>query len=152
MGCGGCGNNRIQPNHNTNSVSAPQSLTLVDEHLLNNKVADQNVFKNLRQAALQQPDKLLWFKDGISKIIKCLKGKTLYFDEDIQKNRDVCRECQYSTKDSNGKLTLKSQCMAPDPEKNNAPCGCFIVCKTQTGFCPQKKWTTTVLTVKRDGE
>lgn len=102
--------------------------------------------RNLINAGKKQPDKLHWFKDGVSGLLKCFQHKTIYTDSQIQQNRDVCRKCEFATKDDNGELTLSSQCMAPDPNNNNAPCGCFILCKSQSGQCDLKKWVH--LTVK----
>lgn len=110
---------------------------------------NNGVIKNMIEAGAKQPGKIKWFKDGINGLIKCLEGKSIYSDEDIQKNRDTCRLCEFSSRNTDGKINLSSQCMAPDPAKNNAPCGCFIVCKTsQDPKCPLGKWTTTPLTVK----
>lgn len=101
----------------------------------------KNVVGNLLKAANDNPDKIGWFKDGISGLIKCVIGEKPYTDEEIQKNRDICRECPHSTKNEEGKITMKSQCMGPDPLKNGAACGCFILCKSQVGKCPIGKWT-----------
>lgn len=95
---------------------------------------------NLVKAMGSQSNKLLWFKDGVTGLAKCFANSTKYTDEQIKENRDKCRGCEYSTKE-NGKLTTMSQCMAPDPMRNGAACGCFILCKTQTGTCPKEKWT-----------
>ena len=100
-----------------------------------------NPVSNLIQAAKQQPDKIKWFKDGINGLMKCMDQQTSYTDEEIKANRKTCAECPYSTKNSEGKLTATSQCMAIDPE-TKAPCACFIICKTQSGKCPIGKWTS----------
>ena len=100
-----------------------------------------SVVANLLKAGNENPDKVGWFKDAITGIFKCAIGGGTYTDEEIQKNRDICRDCQYSTKNEENKITMKSQCMGPDPMKNGAPCGCFILCKTQVGKCPMGKWT-----------
>lgn len=102
---------------------------------------------NLVKAAASQPDIVKWFKDGVNGLIKCAGNISIYTDEQIQKNRDACRECPHSTK-TDGKLTMQSQCMAPDPNKNGAACGCIILCKTQTDKCPLGKWAT--LTINGD--
>jgi hypothetical protein len=99
------------------------------------------IVRNLSEAGSKAPNAFNWFRDGITGIVKCLTGTTLYTDEEIIKNRDVCRKCEHSTKNNKNELSSKSQCMAPDPSKNNAPCGCFIICKTQTDKCPLSKWT-----------
>lgn len=122
MGCGGCNKN--------------QPKAMFEQQVKENNVAP---IKNMIKAGSKQSDKISWIRDGLSGIIKCLTGITKYSDPDIQKNREVCRNCAYSTK-IDGKLVLKSQCMAPDPQNNNAPCGCIIVCKTQSGDCPLNKW------------
>lgn len=101
--------------------------------------------KNLGKAWSEQPDKVKWFKDGATGILKCLDGQTAYTDGDIIANRNICRNCEFSTK-TNGKLTATSQCMAIDPE-TNAPCACIITCKTQVGACPLNKWVH--LTIKK---
>lgn len=94
---------------------------------------------NLVEAAKTQPDKIKWFKDGVSGIIKCIGEKQSYTDQEIIQNRDVCRQCEFSTK-TDGKLTMNSQCMAKD--ENGQICGCFLLCKTSSGpNCPLKKWT-----------
>lgn len=102
------------------------------------KIIKNNPIKNTVSAAIKQPDAFKWFRDGITGIIKCFT-ETIYSDDDIKKNRDVCTNCEFSSKNSNNKLSTQSQCMRPDPLKNNAPCGCFIVCKTQSGKCDY--WT-----------
>ncbi len=120
MGCG-CGKNKPEPINN-------------------------GVIKNMLEAGSKQINKVQWFKDGITGIIKCIEGKTLYSDEDIKINRDTCRKCEFSSKNSDGKLSLSSQCMRPIPEKDGAPCGCFLTCKTQVGpHC--EFWPTTPLTI-----
>lgn len=126
MGCSGC---KRSINSNPN---APAPLTTAS--------SIGGVMKNLGAAAVSNPNAFRWFRDGITGIVKCVLGQQAYSDADIVKNRDVCRNCEFATKDGNGKLTNQSQCMRPDPEKNNAPCGCFITCKTQVGSCD--KWTT----------
>ena len=103
------------------------------------RTPQKSVVKNLFDAASQQPDKIKWFKDGVTGIFKCLVGDVKYSDANIISNRDICRQCPHSTK-TDGKLTKKSQCAAIDP-KTNAPCMCIILCKTQSGDCPLKKWT-----------
>lgn len=98
------------------------------------------LFNNLQKAASSQQSLFKWFKDGVSGIVKCVTNNVSYSDEQIKSNRDVCRQCKDSTKDQNGQLTLKSQCMAVNPADGQV-CGCFIVCKTQTDKCPLGKWT-----------
>lgn len=129
MGCSSCGNK-------ARNFAAPKIPT-------NNKPDAKKIapVKNIIEAASKQANIFKWFRDGISGIAKCFTGSSLYTDEDIVKNRDVCRTCEHSTKDESGKLTIQSQCMGPDPEQNGAPCGCPIICKTQTGKCPLNKWT-----------
>lgn len=105
------------------------------------------VGSNIVKAAASQPDIIQWFKDGVSGIVKCIGGISIYTDEQIQHNRNICRGCIHSTK-TDGKLTAQSQCMAPDPLKNGAACGCIILCKTQTDKCPLGKWAS--LTVNGD--
>ena len=124
MACGGCGGSK--------KTNFAEKAT--------------NVVKNLAKAVVQQPNTIKWFKDGVTGIIKCIEGKTLYSDEQIVKQRDVCRECENSTK-IDGKLTGTSQCMAVDPE-TGAPCACFIICKTQTGTCPLNKWANLTISIK----
>lgn len=122
MGCGSCG-------------GGPKPS--FREHILTQKVGS-----NLVSAFKQQEHKLAWFLDGASKIKKCLTGTQKYTDEGIIANREVCRNCEWATKNADGELNIKSQCMAPDPAKNNAACGCFILCKTQTDVCPLGKFTS----------
>lgn len=102
---------------------------------------------NLKEALVAQPNKVKWFLDGASKLYKAATGETIYSDADITSNRDICRGCEFASK-TNGKLTMTSQCMAIDPE-TNAPCGCFILAKTQQGVCPLKNWISTPLTIKK---
>lgn len=99
---------------------------------------------NLVQAANSQPDTIKWFKEGIKGIVKAIGVKSEYSDPDIQLHRDICRKCDHSTKSKDGQLTGFSQCMYPDPEKGGAPCGCFILAKTQAGKCPAKLWPITI--------
>lgn len=106
-----------------------------------------NTIGNLAMAAIKQPDIVEWFKDGITGIVKCMGGSS-YSDEQLVQNRNACRECPHSTK-TDGKLTMQSQCMAPDPAKSGAPCGCIIMCKTQVGTCPLGKWTQ--ITINNNG-
>lgn len=98
--------------------------------------------KNLLTVGAKQPNKIRWIKDGASGLIRSLGGALEYSPEDVQLNRDVCRQCEFATKDDNGVLNTLSQCMAPDEANNGVPCGCFILPKTEVGDCPQKKWTT----------
>jgi hypothetical protein len=98
-----------------------------------------NTFKNLKIAMGSQKSPFQWFKDGAAGIIKCITHTQSYPDEQIKSNRDTCRKCEFATKDENGKITLKSQCMAIDPTTGEV-CGCFIVCKTQNDKCPLNKW------------
>ncbi len=96
--------------------------------------------RNLGSIAKQSNEPFKWILTGVKGIIKCIEGKTIYSDEEIQRNRDVCRQCEFATK-TDGKLTLQSQCMAPDPKMGGQPCGCFITCKTQVDVCPLGKFT-----------
>jgi len=145
MACGGCNKGpslfrkrnkdvdnkpSVVSRNNNNNIS-------ISEVSVNPK---QSVIRNLIKAASSQPNAIKWFRDGVSGIIKCLEGNVLYTDSEISENRQVCQDCEFSTKNDKGKLTLSSQCMAPDPERGGAPCGCFIVCKTQSGSCPIHKW------------
>lgn len=113
--------------------------------------SNQSIVKNLTEAVIQQPNKLKWFKNGVSGIIKCLDSNSIYTDEEIQENRKQCQNCEFSTKNEAGKLNMKSQCMAPDPNNENAPCGCFILCKTQSDSCPIKKFAPKItdITIKQ---
>lgn len=131
MGCTSCGGNKHErPTFSDLKRKGGPKATIISKGLVSNLV----------EAGKKQPDRFKWFRDGVSGIVKCLTGHSLYSDDDIIKNRDICRECEHSTK-TDGKINIKSQCMAPDSEKDNAPCGCPIVCKTQTGKCPLNKWT-----------
>lgn len=123
MGCSGC---------NRNIKASTPSMPGVNRGIT-------GVAKNLVDAATGNSNAFRWFRDGITGVVKCALGQQNYSDEDIAKNRDVCRNCEHSTK-TDGKLTIQSQCMRPDPKNNNAPCACFITCKTQVGACD--KWTT----------
>lgn len=99
-----------------------------------------NSIKTLAKAASTQDNKVKWFKDGVTGILKCIGNISLYTDEEIGKNRQICRTCEFSTK-VDGKLVANSQCEAKDP-KTGEICGCFILCKTQSGPpCPLNKWT-----------
>lgn len=104
---------------------------------------------NLGKAAAAQPKKIEWFKQGARGLIKCFNHSVIYSDEDIKANRDVCRECPHSTKEG-GKLTTLSQCMAPDPKRNGAPCGCFVVCKTQSDTCPLNLFKSVPITLNKE--
>lgn len=97
--------------------------------------------KNLIKAGTSQESSLRWFKDGVTGLIKCIGTTSKYDDETIKKNREICRGCEHSTKNAAGLLYSQSQCMAPDPAKDGAQCGCFILCKTQVDTCPLSKWT-----------
>lgn len=109
----------------------------------------KNPLKNLINAAKTQNNKIKWFKDGVSGIVKCLTEDIAYTDEDIQKNRDICRECPHSTKGKNNTLTMTSQCMGINPDTGEV-CGCFILCKTQNGECPLSKWSTIKITIEKN--
>lgn len=136
MGCSSCGgNNYPKPTFPGLAQEAPKAI-----------IKPKSMAGNFVEAASQQPNKFKWFRDGITGIVKCLTGNSIYSDEDIVKNRDVCRGCEHSTK-QDGKMNIKSQCMAVDPA-TNAPCACPIVCKTQSGKCPLNKWVHITLTVK----
>jgi len=104
------------------------------------KTFQSNPIVNTFEAAASQSNLLLWFKDGITGLAKCFTNEIKYNDDQISAHRDICRKCEFSTK-KNGNLTTGSQCMAPDPARNGAACGCFILCKTQVGECQLKKWT-----------
>lgn len=106
----------------------------------------QNIVKNLYTAAKAQPNKLKWFADGTTGLIQSVGGIRDYTPEDVQKNRDTCRDCEFSTKNSSGKLNALSQCMAPD--HNGAPCACFILAKSENGDCPKGKYTTLRISAK----
>lgn len=108
--------------------------------MFNGAAPQKSVLNNLIKAAKEQPNKIEWFIEGLTGLVKCATNDKSYSDEDIKKNRDVCRTCEHSTK-KDGKLTSSSQCMAPNPEKGGAPCGCNVSCKSQTGKCPLEKWT-----------
>lgn len=97
-------------------------------------------FQNFLKAAKSQHKNLFsWVIDGVSGIIKCIEGKTLYSDEGIENNRNICSQCEFATeKEGDGELTLGSQCMAKDSQ--GKICGCFLICKTQTGICPLGKF------------
>lgn len=126
MSC--CGKKNIVP-PTFNAVPEPKKI-------------QNNPIRNLTEAATKQPDRFKWFRDGISGIIKCFTN-AIYSDKDIVNNRNTCSNCEYSSKNDNNKLTIQSQCMRPDPSKNNAPCACFIVCKTQSGYCDRWVHITT---------
>ena len=126
MACGSCGGNKLS-----------RSVKEVGKAV--------SAGSNLLKAAVQQPDAVKWFKDGVTGLLKCLEGVTIYSDKEIIANRDVCRACEFSTK-TDGKLTASSQCTATDP-KTGAPCMCFVLCKTQVDVCPLGKFTN--LTVNR---
>lgn len=98
-----------------------------------------SAMKNIIKTAVNRPDKLSWFVDGLSGLIKCVTNQKEHSKQEIEYNRSVCGSCEFATKNTEGKLYTHSQCMRPDPEKNNQPCGCFILCKTQVGLCD--KWT-----------
>lgn len=137
-------NNNIQNNLDHEDIIRPKFEKASEDRLKNMK---QIPVQNLITAAKSQKQPFKWFRDGLNGIIKCLNSETIYSDEDIQKNRDACRECEFSTKNEKGDLNMKSQCMGPDPKLNNAPCGCFLLCKTQSGHCPLNKWSTTPITI-----
>ena len=158
MACGGCNKNRGNepPTFKEGSVPNKPMRLLMERNGIKvpgtseeNKEVErrkQNIIMNLTKAGLAQKSPFKWFKDGLSGLIKCLDGDLLYDDDGIKFNRLACKDCEYSTKDDNGNITLKSQCMAPDPKNNGAPCACFITCKTQSDTCPLNKFTT--LTIK----
>jgi hypothetical protein len=134
-------------NCNNNQSSFPKN----NEVKIPNRPSDTvktSVISNLIEAGKTQENKLQWVTKGVNGILKSLTGETIYSDDDIQKNRDYCRNCQYSTK-KDGKLTNFSQCMAPDPQKDGAKCGCFIEHKTRTDICPLKIWKTVPLTINK---
>ncbi len=128
MSC--CGGNKPQPMFRSELTNKPT------------QVQNKGVVGNLIKAGVSQSKPFHWFKDGLNGIIKCMGLKSIYKEDQIQANRDACRECEHSTKNEDGKLYVYSQCMAPDPEKDGAPCGCFITCKTQVSKCPLNKWVT----------
>jgi hypothetical protein len=132
MACSSCNGGKS----NSNPPSYSQGLPL----------SKNSVASNFIKAVKTQPNKLKWFKDGVKGILKCIGHIQIYDDLGVQNNRDVCRLCDQSSK-PNGKLTAASQCMAIDPE-TNAPCACFILCKTQSGKCPIGKWTSLTINNK----
>ena len=138
MGCSGCGN-KPQP-----------SFPRIESRKIAENI-DPGLRKSVREIvkiAKDRPDRLQWFVDGVTKLAKCVTGGKDYSDQEIVKNREACENCEFSTK-KDGKLHTHSQCMAPDPAKNNQPCGCFILCKTQVGTCPLSKFVT--LSINKTG-
>lgn len=133
-----CNKNSQKPSFNIPKTNEPKNLNI--------PVAP---IKNLKTAAVAQTSTLKWFFDGVSKLVKCYTGEKNYSDDIIRLNREVCKGCEFSTKNKDNLLTNLSQCMAPDPKKNNAPCGCFIICKSQVGECPAGKWTHLTLNNKK---
>lgn len=105
------------------------------------KKIEAKPLKNLFDAANTQQNKLKWIFDGAKKLYLCLEGKIIYTDDQIRDHRRICGECEYSTKNENGKLNLTSQCMAINPETGEK-CGCVLLCKTSVDEkgCPLKKW------------
>jgi len=106
--------------------------------------SDKGLVANLIEAGATQERPLSWFLDGASKLAKCILKEPSYPDHQIRSNREACKNCIHSTKNTAGKVTTLSQCMAPDPAKDGAKCGCFILCKTQVGECPLKLWDLTI--------
>lgn len=102
---------------------------------------------NIVKAGSQQPDKLMWFVDGLTGLIRSAGGSLHYDVSGVKSNRDSCRDCEHATKNGVGELHTLSQCMAPDPTKNGAACGCFILAKTEVGECPLGRWTATKITI-----
>lgn len=164
MGCN-CGKNKGRNlrvvSQNKSDVSTVKSDkvvdTIVEEPIIDTEIKEntpildnsKNPLKNLLKAASTQSDKIKWFRDGANGIIKCLTEDVAYTDEDIQKNRDICRNCQHSTKGKGDKLNMTSQCMAINPDTGEV-CGCFILCKTQNGECPLRKWNTIKITIENN--
>lgn len=145
MGC--CGNKTHKPSFvqdakKANEAHKPQINLVPPSHSL---------AENMLKAAKEQSNILAWFKDGVTGLAKCFVKEVKYNDTEIQQNRDVCRRCEYSTKKDGG-LSVKSQCMGPDPQKRGAACGCFILCKTQVGECPLNKWTHLTINSKKQPE
>ncbi len=140
MACGGCNSNR-QDKPAFAGSHYPHKRTPQKES------STLGVVKNMASAAMKQPDFVKWFVDGATGLLRSLGGQLDYTPEDVLKNRAACKTCEFSTKDERGNSTAHSQCMAPDPNNNNAPCGCFILAKTETGECPLGKWKTTKLTI-----
>jgi hypothetical protein len=112
-----------------------------------NRPVGNNFLQNIVHAAVQQPNKVAWFVEGLTGLKKCVSNEVDLSPEQIQSNRETCKGCEFSSK-TDGKVTTTSQCMAPDPAKGNKPCGCFILCKTQVGACPLNKWVN--VTIKGD--
>lgn len=140
MGCGSCGGKRID------KPMFPGKPSKIPENPVN-KTVNTGILSNLKKAALSQDNMLKWAIDGLTGLIKCVTEDLLYTKEDVLSNRQVCKGCEHSSKNAKGLSDIDSQCMAPDPNNNNAPCGCFILCKTQVGKCPLGKWKTTPITV-----
>lgn len=165
MGCGGCGKNNnfadkpmftdtgpkndamklLMKRNGLSPTPKGKAISLTPEVQKELQGRKQNILMNLGRAAIGQKSPFKWLRSGISGIIKCLEGDHIYDDEGIKSNRDVCRTCEYATKDVNGNLTMQSQCMAPD--KDGAPCACFITCLSSQGTCKLDKWTA--LTINR---
>ncbi len=95
--------------------------------------------KNMIVAAGTQSNKVRWFIDGVSGLAKCFTNQKSYSDVQIKANREVCRTCEFSTKNNKGEMTTTSQCMAKDPQTGEI-CSCYITCLTQTGQCKLNKW------------
>lgn len=109
------------------------------------KVADNikdipHTMREIVRVGKSQPDRLQWFIDGVTGLAKCFTNQTEYPKDQIESHRKTCETCEFATK-KEGRIFTHSQCMAPDPENQNKPCGCFILCKTQVGKCPLNKWT-----------
>jgi hypothetical protein len=164
MGC--CGNvnndNKPIPSFTTTQMNNGPKLTqqvigtvpLFKNNAIEDKVvvpvSDRPIpnapIANIISAGLSQKNKLSWFIEGVTGLKKCITNDKDYSKEQIEINREACKNCEFSTK-SEGKVTTSSQCMAPDPAKDNKPCGCFILCKTQVGKCPLNKWID--ITIKK---
>lgn len=91
------------------------------------------------EAAKKQPDKLRWFKNGVTGVIRAIGEPSDLTDEQIKERRDICRECPHSTKKDN-KLVTTSQCKE---------CGCSILLKSMlsTEKCPKDKWQPITLSI-----
>lgn len=154
MGCCGNSSNRGTPSFHPAQVQKFQAVSENSQFLnvnppeeindkvikVTNKPIPARPILNLIKAGAGQENKVSWFLDGVTGLKKCVTNDVDYSKEQIESNRQSCKDCEYSTK-KDGKITTFSQCMAPDPVKNNQPCGCFILCKTQAGKCPLGKWT-----------
>jgi len=91
---------------------------------------------NCNNFVVPTPNQMIKGAQGLSKLVM---GKNNTDEVTIQLRRDVCRNCEFSTKNQS---LLTSPCKGLTAYSQCEKCACFIKYKTMltTEQCPLNKW------------